>query len=85
MAKGSDKKSSRNFLQKLWHGASAFFLLFIAQLVYIVLLKWINPPIYHNTTQQLDKRPWIETGYIKTEIYFIYMKLAVIFGKPIVS
>jgi len=36
-AKGSDKKSSRNFLQKLWHWCKAhFFWLFIAQLVYIV-------------------------------------------------
>jgi monofunctional biosynthetic peptidoglycan transglycosylase len=48
MAKESDErkiKAKRIFL-KIWKWSKRIFLiLFIAQLIYIVLLKWINPPI----------------------------------------
>jgi monofunctional biosynthetic peptidoglycan transglycosylase len=52
MANGSDKKNNKTkkFLLKLWKwGKRIFFWLFIAQLFYIVILKWVNPPI--TTTQ----------------------------------
>ena len=46
------------FLQKLWRWTKRIFLiLFIAQFVYIILLKWIDPPI---TLTQLSS--WI-TGH----------------------
>ena len=48
MAKDSEKKYSRNkrILLKVWKwGKRIFIWIFIIQLFYIVLLKWINPPI----------------------------------------
>jgi len=48
MANESDKKNSvtRRWLLKLWKWSKRIFIgFFIAQLFYIVLLKWINPPI----------------------------------------
>ncbi|MBL7721418.1 MAG: monofunctional biosynthetic peptidoglycan transglycosylase [Chitinophagaceae bacterium] len=45
MAKNSDSKT-KNILRGLWRWTKRFFLwLFIFQFVYIILLKWINPPI----------------------------------------
>jgi monofunctional glycosyltransferase len=38
--------TNRDFLRKLWRiTKKVFLILFIAQFVYIILLKWINPPI----------------------------------------
>ena len=47
MAKGSDNKSkARIFLGQLWKWSRKIFLwLFIAQFIYIILLRWVNPPI----------------------------------------
>jgi monofunctional biosynthetic peptidoglycan transglycosylase len=48
MANGSDNKNAarKKFLLKLWKWSKRIFIwFFIAQLFYIVLLKWINPPI----------------------------------------
>src|SRR4026208_1576447 len=48
MAHESDHKSTarKKFLLKLWKWSKWIFIwFFIAQLFYIVLLKWINPPI----------------------------------------
>lgn len=48
MAKGSDtnKEKARSFLKKLWKWSKRIFLwLFIAQFIYIILLRWVNPPI----------------------------------------
>ncbi len=48
MAKKADKKSSpaKRFLQKTWKWTKRIFLwIFIFQLFYIILLKWVNPPI----------------------------------------
>jgi monofunctional glycosyltransferase len=42
------KKGSpaRQFLQKIWRWVKKIFIiLFIAQFIYIILLKWINPPV----------------------------------------
>jgi monofunctional biosynthetic peptidoglycan transglycosylase len=60
MAKDSDKGHSktRQFLSKLWKWTRKIFLwLFIFQLFYILLLKWVDPPI---TITQLSS--WI-TGH----------------------
>lgn len=48
MAKESDKKNSKGkrILMKFWKWSKRIFIwLFIFQLFYIVLLKWVNPPI----------------------------------------
>jgi monofunctional biosynthetic peptidoglycan transglycosylase len=48
MANESDKKKRniKPFLPRLWKWVKRVFIwLFIAQLLYIVILKWINPPI----------------------------------------
>ena len=79
MAKDSKKKNNKNFLQKLWYWSKRIFIwLFIAQLVYIVLLKWINPPI---TITQLSS--WIsghglKRDYVNKNSISYNMKLAAI-------
>ncbi|NOT50392.1 MAG: monofunctional biosynthetic peptidoglycan transglycosylase [Chitinophagaceae bacterium] len=48
MANGSDNKTSKRKLlqKKIWKWTKRIFLwIFIIQLFYIVLLKWVNPPI----------------------------------------
>jgi monofunctional glycosyltransferase len=48
MAKGSEKNTSRsnNTLKKIWRWTKKIFLwLFILQFIYIILLKWMDPPI----------------------------------------
>jgi monofunctional biosynthetic peptidoglycan transglycosylase len=65
-------------LNRLWQRAKKVFLfLFLAQLAYIVLLKWIDPPI---TITQLTN--WVEghglrRDYVDREEISPYMKLAV--------
>ena len=86
MVKGSDKTHNKNFLQKLWRWTRRILIwLFIAQLIYIVILKWINPN-YDNAAQQLDKRAWIETGLCKQKFYFTqYETGSNFFRRPAVS
>ncbi|MGH2552592.1 MAG: monofunctional biosynthetic peptidoglycan transglycosylase [Chitinophagaceae bacterium] len=48
MAKGSDKKGNKTkkILLGLWKWSKRIFIwLFIAQFFYIIILKWVNPPI----------------------------------------
>lgn len=65
MAKDSEKNKSKTNqrLKKLWKWSKRIFLwLFIAQLFYIVLLKWVNPPI---TITQLSS--WIHGHGLKRD------------------
>lgn len=65
MVKGSDNKNSntRQLLRKLWTWSKRIFIwIFIAQLFYIILLKWINPPI---TITQLSS--WISGHGLKRD------------------
>ena len=79
MVKGSDKKHNKNFLQKLWQWTKRILIwLFIAQLFYIIILKWINPPI---TITQLSS--WIsghglKRDYVSRNAISPNMKLAAI-------
>jgi monofunctional biosynthetic peptidoglycan transglycosylase len=79
MVKGSDKTHNKNFLQKLWRWTRRILIwLFIAQLIYIVILKWINPPI---TITQLSS--WIsghglKRDYVSRNSISPNMKLAAI-------
>ena len=48
MAKDSKKRNTKqkSFLQKMWKWSKRIFLwLFIFQFFYIILLKWVNPPV----------------------------------------
>jgi len=81
MANDSDKSSSpaKRFLKKLWKWSKRIFLwLFIAQFIYIILLKWIDPPI---TITQLSS--WVtghglKRDYINSSSMATDAKLAVI-------
>src|SRR6187549_438909 len=60
MAKSSDKKK-RGLMQKCWRWTRKIFLwLFIAQFIYIILLKWFYPPV---TLTQLSS--WIHGHGLK--------------------
>lgn len=72
-------KKKRTLLQRIWRVIwKTFLILFIAQFIYIIILKWINPPI---TITQLSN--WISGNGLKRD-YVDYdemsyqVKLAVI-------
>jgi monofunctional glycosyltransferase len=70
---------AKEFFSRTWRWIKrVFIILFIAQLVYIVLLKWIDPPI---TLTQLGS--WIsgyglKRDYVDRDDISVYAKLAVI-------
>ena len=78
MAKNSDNRT-KNFLRGLWKWTKRIFLwLFIFQLFYIIMLKWVNPPI---TVTQLVS--WIsghglKRDYVRSSAMSPNAKLAVI-------
>jgi monofunctional glycosyltransferase len=71
--------TTKKFLSRLWRWTKKIFIiLFIAHLVYIILLKWVNPPV---TTTQLVS--WIsghglKRDYVSRNAISPYAKLAVI-------
>lgn len=72
-------KKKRNLLQRIWGAIwKTFLILFIAQFIYIIILKWIDPPV---TITQLSN--WISGNGLKRD-YVDYdemsyqIKLAVI-------
>ena len=77
--KKRNKLKQKTFLQKCWKWAKRIFIfLFIAQLVYIILLKWVDPPI---TITQLSS--WIggsglERDYVGSKKVSVNAKLAFI-------
>jgi monofunctional glycosyltransferase len=70
---------NRNLLQRIWRVIwKTFLILFIAQLLYIILLKWMNPPL---TITQLSS--WItgdgmKRDYVDYDEMSSQIKLAVI-------
>src|SRR5678809_646279 len=72
-------KKERNLLQRIWRFIwKTFLILFIAQFVYIIVLKWINPPF---TLPQLSS--WItgdglKRDYVDYDEMSYQAKLAVI-------
>lgn len=78
MAKNSDNRT-KNFLRGLWKWTKRIFLwLFIFQLFYIILLKWVNPPI---TITQLVSRVsghGLKRDYVRSSSISPNAKLAVI-------
>jgi len=83
MAKESDNKNktegNKPLLKRLWRKAKKIFLwLFISQLLYIIILKWVDPPV---TITQLVS--WISGNglirdYVNSSSISVNAKLAVI-------
>lgn len=70
---------TKGFLRKLWRWTKRIFLaLFIAQLVYIVLLKWINPPITMTQLVSWISGHGLKRDYVSRKAISPYAGLAVI-------
>lgn len=81
MAKGSKKNSGKqnSFLQKLWKWTRRiFFWLFIAQFIYIILLKWINPPVTITQFNSWITGHGLKRDYVSRKNISSNMRLAVI-------
>jgi monofunctional biosynthetic peptidoglycan transglycosylase len=69
----------KDFLPKLWRWIKKTFLvLFVAQLVYIVLLKWINPPFTITQLASLFSGNGMKRDYVSNRDISYHAKLAVI-------
>ncbi|HKC35970.1 MAG TPA: monofunctional biosynthetic peptidoglycan transglycosylase [Chitinophagaceae bacterium] len=81
MANGSDNKNAarKKFLLKLWKwGKRIFIWFFIAQLFYIVILKWINPPITMTQFVSWVSGHGLKRDYVSRKNISSNAKLAVI-------
>lgn len=74
-----NKKSSGTFLSRAWRLIKrVFIILFIAQLVYIILLKWINPPVTLTQLGSLFSGNGLSRDYVDSDEISYHLKLAVI-------
>jgi monofunctional biosynthetic peptidoglycan transglycosylase len=72
-------KKDRNLMQRIWRFIwKTFLILFIAQLVYIVVLKWINPPITLTQLSSFISGDGLKRDYVDYDEMSSQMKLAVI-------
>lgn len=72
-------KPKTSFLARAWRFTKRLFLiLFIAQLVYIVILKWINPPFTLTQLGSLFSGNGLKRDYVDEDEISYNMKLAVI-------
>lgn len=72
-------KKDRTLLQRIWRFIwKTFLILFIAQLVYIVVLKWINPPITLTQLSSLITGDGLKRDYVAYDEISLQIKLAVI-------
>jgi monofunctional biosynthetic peptidoglycan transglycosylase len=70
---------AKGFLQRLWKWSKRIFLwLFILQLVYIVLLKWVDPPITMTQLSNWISGHGLKRDYVNSSAMSPYAKLAVI-------
>jgi monofunctional glycosyltransferase len=70
---------NRNLLQRIWRVIwKTFLILFIAQLVYIILLKWINPLITITQFSAWISGDGLKRDYVDYDEMSYQMKLAVI-------
>lgn len=78
MVKNSDKKN-KGFLLHIWKWTKRIFLwLFIFQFFYIVLLKWVNPPITITQLVSWISGNGLKRDYVKSRSISPNAKLAVI-------
>ena len=72
-------KKDGTLLQRIWRFTwKAFLILFIAQLVYIVALKWINPPITITQLSSWVNGDGLKRDYVGYDEMSSQIKLAVI-------
>jgi monofunctional glycosyltransferase len=77
MSKKSKNKSS--LLRRAWRiFRKVFLVLFILQLIYIVLLRWVNPPITITQLHSWISGDGLKRDYVRSESISPYLKLAVI-------
>jgi len=69
----------KSLLQRIWRIAKRVFIfLFIAQFVYIILLKWINPPITLTQLSNWVRGNGLKRNYVDYDEMSYNMKLAAI-------
>ena len=69
----------KNRLSRIWKWTKRIFLiLFLAQLVYIIVLKWINPPFTLTQLSNLVKGNGLKRDYVDYDEMSYQIKLAVI-------
>jgi monofunctional biosynthetic peptidoglycan transglycosylase len=79
MAAKKSVQKNKSFLQRVFRFLKRLFiLLFIAQLVYIVLLKWINPPITITQLVSFIKGDGLKRDYVSIENMSANARLSVI-------
>lgn len=72
-------KKDRTLLQRIWRFTwKTFLILFIAQLVYIVVLKWINPPFTLTQLSSWISGDGLKRDYVGYDEMSSQIKLAVI-------
>jgi monofunctional biosynthetic peptidoglycan transglycosylase len=73
------KNNSESFLYRLWRFIKRLFLiLFVAQFLYIIVLKWINPPITLTQFVSWISGDGLKRDYVDYDQISYNMKLAVI-------
>jgi len=75
MAKKNEKRFFRRALRILW---KTFLVLFIAQLIYIILLKWVYPPITVTQLVSWVSGHGLKRDYVRNSSISYQAKLAVI-------
>jgi monofunctional biosynthetic peptidoglycan transglycosylase len=77
--KNNKNTKSSSFLSRTWRFVKRLFLiLFIAQLLYIIVLKWINPPVTITQLGSLFSGNGLSRSYVDEDEISYHMKLAVI-------
>ncbi|HET7897631.1 MAG TPA: monofunctional biosynthetic peptidoglycan transglycosylase [Flavisolibacter sp.] len=77
--KTTPKKETRSVGQRFWRGVKRVFLfLFLAQLLYIIVLKWMNPPITITQMGSLIGGDGLKRDYVSSDEISPHLKLAVI-------
>ena len=72
----------RSLVGRMWHWTKRIFLiLFIGQLVYIILLKWIDPPITLTQIGSIFSGDGLKRDYVGGDEISSNLKLAVIAGE----
>ena len=72
-------KKNRTLLQRIWRLIwKTFLILFIAQFIYIILLKWINPPITLTQLSGWISGDGLKRDYVDYDEMSSQIKLAVI-------
>jgi monofunctional biosynthetic peptidoglycan transglycosylase len=72
-------KKDRTLLQRVWRFIwKTFLILFIAQFVYIIVLKWINPPITLTQLSSWISGDGLKRNYLSYDEMSYNIKLAVI-------